>query len=452
LNNAIQSLAWNIDISDKAKASPFVVFNPHAWPTKTNIELEMGELKGNVVIVDDKNAQYPLQLIQSQSTTTFRSRISFTAELPAMGYALFHITTLDQGINFPVHPASNKVIENDNLRLEVDQQNGGIKSLYDKANQREILSASTRAVVINDPSDTWSHDVLKFDEVLADFKLDRISLVEHGPVKSVIRSESIFSNSHLIQDFTLFQGLDWVKVDVTVDWHEQQKMLKLRFPINLTSVVATYEIPYGFIKRPTNGIEFPGQSWVDLTGSAGQETQTYGISLLNDSKYSFDIQNNEIGLTVLRSPIYAHHNPAVPQTGIHYNYIDQGVQHFTYILFPHAGSWQEAGTIKRALELNQLPVALASTVHQGSLPASASFLSVDCENIIVSVVKKAEDGDGLILRAYETAGYDTRVKIQLPFLQRTIQVDFKACEIKTLLIPFNPALPPLETNLLEYLS
>ena len=67
---------------------------------------------------------------------------------------------------------------------------------------------------------------MKFDDVIADFKLDRISLVEHGPVKSVIRSESIFSNSHLIQDFTLFQGLDWVKVDVTVDWHEQQKMLK----------------------------------------------------------------------------------------------------------------------------------------------------------------------------------------------------------------------------------
>jgi alpha-mannosidase len=241
-------------------------------------------------------------------------------------------------------------------------------------------------------------------------------------------------------------------VDATVDWHEQQKMLKLRFPINLSSAVATYEIPYGFIQRPTNGIEFPGQSWVDLTGSAGQEPQTYGMSLLNDSKYSFDIQNNEIGLTVLRSPIYAHHNPAVPQPGIQYNYIDQGVQHFAYILLPHAGNWQKAGTIKRALELNQLPIALASTIHHGSLPASASFLSVDRENIIVSVIKKAEDGDGLILRIYETAGYDTQAKIHLPFLHRAFQVDFKPCEIKTFLIPFNAALPPIETNLLEYLS
>ena len=92
---------------------------------KTNIELEMGELKGNAVIVDDKNVQYPLQLIQSQSTTTFRSRISFTPELPALGYALFHIKSLDQESNSPVFSASNTIIENDNIRLEVDQKTGG---------------------------------------------------------------------------------------------------------------------------------------------------------------------------------------------------------------------------------------------------------------------------------------------------------------------------------------
>ena len=180
------------------------------------------------------------------------------------------------------------------------------------------------------------------------------------------------------------------------------------------------------------------------------------MSILNDGKYSGDVNLHEIGLTVLRSPVYANHMPVVPDPDRHYAFIDQGIQRFTYSLLPHTGSWEKAGTVRRAAELNQPPIALASTYHpNGTLPQSASYLAVDQENVIVSVTKQAQDGGGdMILRAYETAGLDSRacISIRLPHVDRIIEAHFGPCEIKTWRVPSDPALPIVETNLLEWVE
>ena len=76
-----------------------------------------------------------------------------------------------------------------------------------------------------------------------------------------------------------------------MDWHEQHKLLKLRFPVNLNHMRATYEIPYGQIERAANGEEEPGQSWVDLSGTPRDSGVMYGVSLLNDGKYSYDVKS-----------------------------------------------------------------------------------------------------------------------------------------------------------------
>src|SRR5262249_7341872 len=162
-----------------------------------------------------------------------------------------------------------------------------------------------------------------------------------------------------------------------------------------------------------NGEEEPAQNWVDLSGTARDTGDTYGLSILNDGKYSFDCYVRDIGMTVLRSPIYAHHDPKVPEPDGHYSFQDQGIQQFNYTLLPHAGSWERAATVKAAWELNQKPVALNATFHAGKLPQTDSYLNVDAENVIVSVVKQAEDNTDLVLRCYETGGIATQATIQL---------------------------------------
>jgi len=153
----------------------------------------------------------------------------------------------------------------------------------------------------------------------------------------------------------------------------------------------------------------------------------------------------------LRSPVYAHHIPAVLEPAGDHAYIDQGIQRFRYTLLPHPGSWETAGTVRRAAELNQPPVALFATFHpEGILPQSDSFLTVHPENVMVTVLKEAEGRDGFVLRAFETAGAVAHAHINLPALGRLIEADFRPAEIKTFHIPRDPAAVVKETNLLEW--
>ena len=190
---------------------------------------------------------------------------------------------------------------------------------------------------------------------------------------------------------------------------------------------------------------------MDVSGISRDREIAYGFSLLNDGKYSLDVNVRDIGLTVLRSPAYAHHIPAVLEPDGNYAFIDQGMQRFHYTLFPHTGSWESAGTVCRAAELNQPPTALFATFHpEGKLPQSDSLISVEPETVMVTVLKQAEDGDGLVLRAFETSGSAARARIHLPKLGRVIEADFGANEIKTFHIPDEAVNEVRETNLLEW--
>lgn len=451
LNYAIQSLSWRINIEEEEGMKPIVVFNPHSWSSKVNVELEVGGLKPTDILVDDERNQVAMQTVQSWATSGGRYRISFMADLPPLGYRVYKIVKQNSEHTFPTIKANDHLLENENYRVEIDPKTGFVTSLYDKNKNLELLDGpAARPVVINDKSDTWSHNVLQYKEEIGEFTAKSVQRVEHGPVKSVIRVVSEYGKSTLIQDFAMYREKNQIDVSVTLNWQEQFKMLKLKFPVNLVFRKGTYEIPYGHIVRECNGEEEPGQSWIDLSGTHQPTGEMYGLSLLNDGKYSFDIHNKEMSITVLRSPIYAHHDPLIPQEDGHYSFIDQGIQKFTYSLFPHEGNWETAGTVQRAAELNQKPTSIIETYHRGVLPQKDSFLSVDVDNVIVSVIKKAEENDDLIIRCYETTNRAAEAKIELPKWNRTIVTGFKPCEIKTFRIPKDRNQPVIETNLLEW--
>ncbi len=460
LNYATQAFAWRINIPEEKGVTPLVVFNPHMWPVRAPVEVEMWRAEEGTVLLDDEDRVVPVQGVQSGSTAFGRQALTFMADLPELGYRTYRLAPRED-LESPqtTVKADDLVLENERLRLEFDPQTGCL-NLRDKEHGANVFDGpAARAVVIEDTSDTWSHDVFAFDKVVGEFTARHIKLVEHGPVKSVIRVSSAYGASTLTQDFTMYPGSRQIDVKATVNWQEQRRALKLRFPVNVDAARATFEIPYGHLERVANGEEEPGQSWVDVSGTS-QGDQPYGFSLLNDGKYSFDVNVRDIGMTVLRSPIYAHHDPTVPVEDGHYSYIDQGLQTFRYSLLPHAGDWAEAETVKRAAELNQEPVALISTFHEGFLPQSASFFKLYGEagdnadgvksSVTATVLKRSERGDAFILRLVETSNKATRVMIALPFLGCHFGADFGPCEIKTFRIPLETDEGVSEVNLLEW--
>lgn len=451
LNSAIQSISWNIHIPYEEGMKPIVVFNPHSWQVKANVEIDIDRLNPSATLLDAGGNIVAIQSVQANATTEWRNRLSFIANIPSMGYAIYRLyNDKSSTINADAISATNTSIENDFFRLEIEGKTGFIKSLYNKKTGGQVFTGNAAVpTVLEDKSDTWSHGVVRFGDDIDIFKAKSVRLIANGAVKAVIRVKSVYGNSSILQDFTMYRDIPRIDVFTTVDWREQFKMLKLRFPVNCIFNEATFEIPYGYIRRVPNGAEVPGQSWVDISGKT-PEDKNCGISIINDSKYGYDVNSNIVSITVLRSPVYAHHDPKVIEPGKDYTFTDQGIHHFIYSLLPHHGDFLTAGTIQHSAEINLSPIVLIETYHpDGKLPMKNSFLSVNSGNIIVSVIKKAEDSAALVIRAVETAGKKTDCKISLPVWNRIIQASFEPHEIKTLLVPENEKEPVIATDILE---
>lgn len=262
--------------------------------------------------------------------------------------------------------------------------------------------------------------------------------------RSTIRVVSRYRESTLTQSFSLDSARKEIRVSVAVDWRERFKCLKLEFPVAAERPTARYEIPFGEIERPADGCEQPMQNWVDVSDAGG------GVALVNTYKYGADVTGSLLRLTVLRSPAYAYHQPyRLGGDGDGYAVIDQGIQEFRYVLLPHRGSLKASALVRRGLELNQPLAAVTESFHSGSLAETGSFVRIGGENIVLSALKEAEDGEGYVLRAYETDGNETDATIELPAAARTIRTRFGPHEIKTFLIPFAPEKEVSACNLLE---
>jgi alpha-mannosidase len=445
-NAATQSIARQIAIEQEEEMRPVVVFNPHPWPLRTDVELEYTWTReqGHHV-VDDEGEAVPMQLTRPLTTMSgMRSRFAFPVEVPPLGYRTYRVR-LGVVEGAPLG-ASDTRLENEHVLLEVDPMTGRIARLVLKATGADLAAPDAKhAVVIDDRSDTWGHDVDAYDQEAGEFECVSVRLLEDGPVRAILRVQSRYGVSTLREDYVLGAEAAHVDVRVALDWHEQLKLLKLRYPTSVAPETATYETPYGHVERPTSGHEEPGQSWVDVSGD------DRGLAVINDAKYGYDVRGGDIGISAVRSPVWAWHDPRELEDGGDFEYMDQGRQSFLVRLVPHAGDWRAADVVRRAAELNQPPFALIETFHEGRLPQRGSFASDGGGDVVVTVVKTAEDGDGsLVVRAYESAGRPARVTIELPLVDREFKAAFGANEIKTFLVPRDANEPVAETNLLEW--
>lgn len=454
-NRAAQSVSRLIDIPAEPDLHPVVVFNPHPWTLREDVEFEFAGFSGGPArLLDDEGEPVPIQPTRSHAAVNGpRGRLVFRAEVPPLGYRLYRLLPA-AGCRPETGAvrAEGTTLENEHLLVEIDPATGWLRRLHDKDRDAELMPAepAPHAVVIDDRSDTWGHRVRSYDQEIGAFRPTRVRLVESGPVRAVLRVESGYEHSTLAEELVLSAGARHVHVRVVVDWHERGRLLKLRFPTALEGAEsATYEIPYAHIERATDGAEEAAQSWVDVHGTL-PDGGPAGLSVLNDGKYGHDVRGGEIGVTALRSPVYAWHEPKeLDEDGVH-EYLDQGRQEFAYRLVPHAGDWRAAGTVRLAAELNQRPFPLLESYHPGPLPPRAEFARTDTDAVVISVVKGAEDGGGaLVVRAVEVHGRPARATLTLPTLSRVIEADFAPTEVKTFLVPADAGQPVVETDLLE---
>ena len=445
-NRAVQSLARQIDIPHEDATRPLVVFNPHPWPLRTDVELEYSWMtKEGVHLVDDAGAPVPLQAVRPLTTMSgARERLLFPVDVPPLGYRVYRVRTGSRDADTTA-PAGT-TLENEHLLLELDPATGRIARLVVKATGADLAAPGRpHAVVVRDLSDTWGHGVRAYDDELGELDCTSVRRLETGPVRAALRVESRWGGSTLREDYLLGADARFVEVRVALDWHEQLKLLKLRYPTSVPAERATYGIAYGHVERESTGDEEPGQSWVDVSAEGR------GLAVLNDAKHGYDVRGGDIGITAVRSPVWAWHDPRELEDGGDFEYMDQGRQDFSIWLVPHAGDWRAAGVVRLAAELEQPAFALYEGAHPGPLPQRRSFASDGGGDVVLTVLKGAEDEDGsLVVRAYETSGRAARATIELPLVSRSLTAEFRPHELKTFRVPRDASAPVSETTLLEW--
>jgi alpha-mannosidase len=453
-------------VNTQGDGVPVVIFNSLSWPRTevVQIEVQLSSAAKHVQVVDLNGKPVDSQLL-SIDPDTHRAQLLVLASAPAVGYTTYFVrATAKPPMNHALLKASADTLENEFIRVKVDPRSGCMLSLFDKRSGTEALAPAETDTggpkdrVCGDLLQTFVDKPKRWDawNIDADFEkqhwdldhADEVALVENGPLRAVIRVKNHFQNSTFVRDITMYAGVQRVDVNMHADWHEKHILLKVAFPVSAHNSKATYEIPFGSIERPTTRntpaeqaeFEVPAQRWADISDDK------HGFSLLNDCKYGYDAKGNVLRLSLLRSPEWP--DP----------HADEGVHEFTFSLYPHAGNWRDALTVQRGYELNDKLIALSTENHQGVLAADHSFLQLNSENVVMTAMKKAEDGDALIVRFYEWAGKEGDVTLQLPaaaeqasdtdLMERTtgalspqgnsVTVHTKPYEIKTVRIQLAP--------------
>ncbi|MGA2330040.1 MAG: glycoside hydrolase family 38 C-terminal domain-containing protein, partial [Bryobacteraceae bacterium] len=444
---AAQKLAWQVPTKDP-DSEYLLLFNPHAWRITVPVEYDLTwDARAPSRVEDETGKTIPHQWAEA-STVAGRSKLVFQAHVPPFGYRQFRLHKDPAAPEAPVVArASGRTLENDHLRVTFSDD-GGI-ALFDKDAQREVFRGGAtggRTIVLDDPSDTWSHGVTAFTKDIGAFGNASFRVLENGPLRARIRVRSGYGASSLETDWLLYAGSKTLEARVTLDWHEHLKMLKFSFPVDVDDPHATYEIPYGHMERPVNGNENPGQRWIDVTGR--QDGREYGLAVINDAKYGYSVMKSDMRVSIVRGAVYAQHIPSKALPDHEYIWQDQGIQTFRMLLAPHSGAWQESGLTRLAEEFTNPTPVIYQGIHPGHRPQSASFLAVDAPNVVVSVVKKAEESDDLIIRCYETDGRAATATLDLGIVSRKWSGHFRPFEIKTLRVAV-PSGEIREVNLLE---
>ena len=460
-NLAIQRIARTIDTS--TPGNTVIVVNPLPWAVKQTViapPIVARELEGPIRFVDDGEKPVMSQPVRSERVGS--TSYAFTAELPALGYRCFHARSGERPDKHDnMLEAGAAFLENGWWRIEFDRNTGQMSRLFDKRHQVEVLDRGNVLSCLVDSSDTWSHDLKEYRVDAGEFGRPRLELHELGDVLAAVRVTSRWDKSLVDQFVTVYRDSDTIDCEFRINWQQRYTALKLVYGTFIREGAVTCDTAYGLQARPADGAEQPGQKWVDFTGTIGGGE--YGLAILNDGKYGFDVREGCRGLaglkgssepggamrlTLLRSPAYAHHDPARYDASAPYAIIDQGWQTVRVRLVPHAGSLFDARVPRRAWELNEPALAHVESAHPGPRPGSGSLLAAEAENIILTVLKKSQDGDDLILRGYETDGRAVTTEIVLPFWGKKFAASFRPHEIKTLRI--NPRDWTMrEVNLLE---
>lgn len=377
-----------------------VVMNTQGYERDDLVVLDDGTEIPRLVDEDGRN-------VPAQKTADGRYLL-YVSHIPPLGYKKLYET--EELLEESTGKEWDYTFENPFIKVCFNEKME-ITSLYEKEAEKELIQEGRCGNVLRTYEDrpmqwdNWDIDVFYQRKPYEADWYSPARVIENGEVRMVVEFECGFLDSTVTQQVCLYHQIPRIDFRTKADWKTHHVILKTHFPVDVNTTRASYEIQFGNVERETTNnyswdtakFEACGHKWADLSENSS------GISLLNDCKYGYGIKKGDMSLTLIKSGTYPNEDA------------DIGEHEFTYSIYPHAGRWQEAKTVEMAYNLNVPMLAKRTGRQEGCGGEYESFLKCSQESCFVEVIKKAEDGNGVIVRMYENKNNRVRAQIQTAY-------------------------------------
>ena len=439
-DQAFERIAESVDT--RGDGIPFVVFNTLGWDRDDTVEVSVGYSTQDVFevdVVDDRGNRMESDLLHCErygNGAIKRATVFFVAKgVPSAGYAVFRVVPATGAPAGPSVLVSNQprflmldnhvaVIENEEVRVEIDSWNGAIRSLVHKPSGWEAIDPERpyAGTVVRelDNGNFWEYNGhCKGDALTPMLRLHplpdegdtRAAFSHHyggdgrvvaGRARIEFRIDFAYGSGYIRQRVRLMAGLGRVEIQTHLINEEERVRYRMAFPTTVRQGTVVQEIPFGAIDRPEG--EMPAQHWMDYADGE------HGLAVLNRGLPGNGVEGDVATVALLKCTSlkegYGEIGGFNKSTKTTDGY-EKGVEHrFDVALVPHAGDWRDAELVRRGAEMNRPLVAVKTGTHEGDLAPRASFWSLNHGNVVLSAVRAC--GDGAVVRVYEAHGKATQ--------------------------------------------
>ena len=411
LENGVGAVSHALDT--RVKGIPIVVYNPLSISREDVVQAKVkfsGQSPSAVRVYDPKGKEVPSQIEAREESAL---EILFLASAPSVGFSVYDVRPSQESCGIVTNlKVTDTTLENERYLVKLDE-NGDVKSLWDKTIQREILAAPARLAFLKDAPAQWPAWNMDWKDLTEEPRAfvkapAQIRIVEKGPARAALEVTRRAEGSMFIQRICLAAGGagDRVEYHASIDWRTRGNCLKATFPLTASNPIAAYTQGLGAIERSNDDpkkYEVPSHQWFDLTDRGGD----YGVAVLEDSKFGSDKPDDHtLRLTLVRTPEARQYHDQATQ--------DLGQHEMVYALASHQGDWRLGAVPWKASRLNRPLVAFQAEKHAGALGKSFSFLRMNTSQAMAQALKKAESSEEIIIRFRELLGKPiSRVEVSL---------------------------------------
>jgi alpha-mannosidase len=460
LSGSLDALISHIRCRDRG--IPLVVFNPLSWPRTDVVDyvLSVAETGTRALrLLDAEGQELPVQ-VNVQAThadgSIARAQVVFEASVPSLGYATYYFVAGKSQVANPLRATATS-LENQFYRASLDGNSGGITGIFDKSSGREILN--TGKYQANELIALQNLGVDEAEEFTGRWwrmsdKPASITVTESGPVRATIQVKGTLLNSTRIQEISIYRTLPRIDLKTILVWDGQKEIqVNTTFPFRIAGGNLTYEVPFGSVQYGKESAQAMAchptvrgaNNWVDLSNdqlgvTLATEVTPFDVKDRTDPRFHdartmkgesepsvFSIYYNgryrSFDRIALQDPMLLKTDfviqpillRSVFSCGDRDLYFTQPGPHaYRFALQTHRGPLVPHDAVRLGWAHNAPLLVRRGQTTTGDLPEQQSFLDVSAANVVVTILKKAEDGRGLLLRCYETDGRDTRVTLRGP--------------------------------------